>query len=155
MELFNLITADVAFYFFPSQAEEFGLSWFRSVTPLWRNMFAGKTCTLPLRACVFCSDSVPRGENILLASLICLIPFSSLVPSFPSQCGRAMPSISLQTESGPAPAAGRAPFCVPLCVCQTKPVPFTIEPENSHQCSGFVRVQKKATRRARVLQLRH
>lgn len=46
----------------------------------------------------------------------------------------------LRTESGPRPAAGRS-LSVSLSPFQTKPVPFTIEPENSHQCSGFVCAQ--------------
>ena len=46
-----------------------------------------------------------------------------------------MSSISLQTEFGPGPAARRSPS-ISVSLFQTKPVPFTIEPENSHQCSG-------------------
>lgn len=55
-----------------------------------------------------------------------------------------MPSISLQSEFGPRPAAGHpvslCRFLSPSCF-QTKPLSFTIEPENSHQCSGFVCAQ--------------
>lgn len=69
-----------------------------------------------------CSDLVLPGSKIMQASLLYL---------------NDTPSISLWTRSGPEPAAGhRSLLTLPLF--STMPVPFTIEQENSHQCSGSV-----------------
>lgn len=68
------------------------------------------------------SDSVLPGSKIMQASLLYL---------------NDMPSISLWTESGPEPAAGHRSLLT-LSLFSTMPVPFTIEQENSHQCSGSV-----------------
>lgn len=120
MELFKN-TADMPF---SAEAKEFHFTGFRCVASLWRNVFAGKTCTLLLRASTICSDSALRGVKIILASLICLIFFflSFFLPLFQSRYAKyffadgAWPVASCRACSL---------LCATLCVSdKAGPIPY-------------------------------
>lgn len=105
---------------------------------------------VPVALCLHWNDMHFTFKNTHCSDLVLLLPLGAKIMkplhinSNFCVCVRLMPSISLQSEFGPRPAAGHSLsrfVCLCLSCSQTKPVPFTIEPENSHQCSGFVCAQ--------------